>query len=163
MHELGHVLGYDHDDAGVMDETLPPGTRRLWDAELAEPDTGLRLPLRPRRATVPSLVGRCDHGEDNGQRRKLTWSPDEGVATLDELLTHDVVLADPFQDEGGDLDASLGDLTLLFRSEHPAGKSRSATDNDLAPEAVDRVFAAQRNRVNSPRHVMPEPHFCSGR
>ena len=29
MHELGHVLGYDHEDEGLMDESLPLGTRRL--------------------------------------------------------------------------------------------------------------------------------------
>jgi subtilisin-like proprotein convertase family protein len=28
MHELGHVLGYDHDDEGVMAETLAPGVRQ---------------------------------------------------------------------------------------------------------------------------------------
>jgi hypothetical protein len=32
LHELGHVLGSDHcDDGGVMDESLPLGTRRVWD------------------------------------------------------------------------------------------------------------------------------------
>lgn len=29
MHELGHVLGYGHERDGVMDDTLPIGTRRL--------------------------------------------------------------------------------------------------------------------------------------
>ncbi len=33
MHELGHVLGLDHSDSGVMDELLPLGTRRVWDDE----------------------------------------------------------------------------------------------------------------------------------
>src|SRR5205823_14965741 len=27
MHEMGHVLGLDHDTRGVMQETLDPGTR----------------------------------------------------------------------------------------------------------------------------------------
>ena len=27
MHEMGHVLGLDHDIKGVMQETLDPGTR----------------------------------------------------------------------------------------------------------------------------------------
>jgi hypothetical protein len=32
LHELGHVLGYDHsDNGGVMDASLPLGTRRVWD------------------------------------------------------------------------------------------------------------------------------------
>jgi hypothetical protein len=30
MHELGHVLGHPHEDRGVMEETLPLGTRRIW-------------------------------------------------------------------------------------------------------------------------------------
>jgi autotransporter-associated beta strand protein len=30
MHELGHVLGHPHEDRGVMEETLPLGTRRVW-------------------------------------------------------------------------------------------------------------------------------------
>ena len=30
MHELGHVLGHDHSAAGIMDESLPLGTRRVW-------------------------------------------------------------------------------------------------------------------------------------
>jgi hypothetical protein len=29
LHELGHVLGFEHEDHGVMDETLPLGTRRF--------------------------------------------------------------------------------------------------------------------------------------
>ena len=28
MHELGHVLGYEHSDAGLMQATLPAGVRR---------------------------------------------------------------------------------------------------------------------------------------
>ena len=38
MHELGHLLGCDHDDHGLMQESLPLGTRRLaeFDMELAE-------------------------------------------------------------------------------------------------------------------------------
>jgi hypothetical protein len=31
LHELGHVLGHEHADEGVMAETLPVGVRRVWD------------------------------------------------------------------------------------------------------------------------------------
>jgi len=31
FHELGHVLGYGHEDDGLMQDTLPLGTRRLGD------------------------------------------------------------------------------------------------------------------------------------
>ena len=34
LHEFGHVLGHAHDGTGVMAETLPSGTRRLWDDDL---------------------------------------------------------------------------------------------------------------------------------
>ena len=33
LHELGHVLGHDHTDRGVMQGLLPLGTRRVWDDE----------------------------------------------------------------------------------------------------------------------------------
>ncbi len=34
MHELGHVLGYDHADEGLMDDLLPLGTRRTATDEI---------------------------------------------------------------------------------------------------------------------------------
>jgi hypothetical protein len=34
MHELGHLLGHDHAQEGVMAETLPVGVRRVWDDDL---------------------------------------------------------------------------------------------------------------------------------
>ncbi|WP_197998650.1 Calx-beta domain-containing protein [Gimesia aquarii] len=34
MHELGHLLGYEHEDTGLMQDTLPPGVRRLPSWEL---------------------------------------------------------------------------------------------------------------------------------
>jgi len=33
MHDLGHVLGHDHADGSVMDESIPLGTRRVWEDE----------------------------------------------------------------------------------------------------------------------------------
>ena len=36
FHELGHVLGHDHEDQGIMDDTLPLGTRRLPSELLSE-------------------------------------------------------------------------------------------------------------------------------
>ena len=35
LHELGHLLGYDHADDGAMQESLAPSERRLmdWEAE----------------------------------------------------------------------------------------------------------------------------------
>jgi hypothetical protein len=42
LHELGHVLGYAHEDDGVMQETLPRGIRRVWDpASLIDETTDL--------------------------------------------------------------------------------------------------------------------------
>ena len=35
MHELGHLLGYGHDD-GVMEDTLAEGTRRLVDTDITD-------------------------------------------------------------------------------------------------------------------------------
>ena len=35
-HEVGHLLGYEHQSTGVMIDTLPAGTRRTPDAALSE-------------------------------------------------------------------------------------------------------------------------------
>jgi hypothetical protein len=56
MHELGHLLGYDHEAEGLMAETLPPGMRWLPGEELFEScddldtiaDTLARDPLETR-------------------------------------------------------------------------------------------------------------------
>ena len=64
LHELGHVLGFDHDDDGVMDETLPLGTRRLWDDELPlfGDSTFANHPLaesRPTEEVVDEIFANC--------------------------------------------------------------------------------------------------------
>jgi hypothetical protein len=42
MHELGHLLNYDHSDTGLMQPTLVPGIRRLFDThESADDECGL--------------------------------------------------------------------------------------------------------------------------
>jgi hypothetical protein len=53
IHELGHLLGYDHSDGGVMADSLSVGTRRVWrdglmldeSEESAARFAGLRLTL----------------------------------------------------------------------------------------------------------------------
>jgi hypothetical protein len=34
MHEIGHVLGEEHADHGLMNDTLRPGVRALWEADV---------------------------------------------------------------------------------------------------------------------------------
>ena len=36
LHELGHLLGYDHQNQGFMDDALPLGTRRLPDQPFSD-------------------------------------------------------------------------------------------------------------------------------
>jgi hypothetical protein len=76
-HEMGHVLGHDHDEGGVMAERLIAGTRSspvsrldLLTANGLPPDEfieiatgkrliGPRLPLRQHGLPVPLLLGWC--------------------------------------------------------------------------------------------------------
>ncbi len=41
LHELGHVIGHDHSDEGVMEKSIPLGTRRVWDDESLNDPEGL--------------------------------------------------------------------------------------------------------------------------
>jgi hypothetical protein len=53
MHEMGHLLGYDHEDEGVMPETLPLGTRRGWnDGSLLDGATDASAILEESGPTV---------------------------------------------------------------------------------------------------------------
>jgi hypothetical protein len=52
MHELGHILGFDHEEEGVMAETLATGTRRSPTADL---QTGDPVLLDQLFAVRPSL------------------------------------------------------------------------------------------------------------
>jgi hypothetical protein len=47
MHEMGHVLGLDHEGQGVMQETLPAGTRRLPAADETSTPGPARFPSAP--------------------------------------------------------------------------------------------------------------------
>ena len=37
QHEIGHILGYDHTETGIMRSNLPTGRRRIVDADDATP------------------------------------------------------------------------------------------------------------------------------
>ncbi|QDU11903.1 choice-of-anchor Q domain-containing protein [Gimesia aquarii] len=43
MHELGHLLGFEHENEGLMQDTLPPGVRRLpsWELNIDLEDNSL--------------------------------------------------------------------------------------------------------------------------
>jgi hypothetical protein len=56
LHELGHVLGYSHQNEGLMDDALPLGTRRLPEAVNATLDE----PLETRNETCDFDAGTVD-------------------------------------------------------------------------------------------------------
>jgi hypothetical protein len=59
MHEIGHVLGYEHADDGLMSAALTPGTRKL---EATKADlTYLDLPLGTETYT-------------GGKKRRTLWA-----------------------------------------------------------------------------------------
>jgi hypothetical protein len=74
-HELGHVIGLDHDDEGVMEATLGPGTMRLPPAAVAS-DTGAAIDV----GSAISAVARSKPVLD-GSTGSSVVSPDIGVLT----------------------------------------------------------------------------------
>jgi hypothetical protein len=56
LHEMGHVLGLGHEDEGVMQETLPAGTRRLPAADEASTAGTPARPLAGGPASTPGAV-----------------------------------------------------------------------------------------------------------
>lgn len=60
MHEVGHLLGYDHDESGVMQEALAAGDRQLT-ADLHD-------------AALLTLVSAWEELSPRSQRQRTTWS-----------------------------------------------------------------------------------------
>ncbi len=60
MHELGHLLGHEHEDEGLMAETLSPGVRHL----LSDDDVAL----------IDQVFGKADDDDDSwlGARPRTT-------------------------------------------------------------------------------------------
>ncbi len=74
-HETGHLLGYDHDEDGLMAEALGPGVREL---PRAEPDREVARVIGDRQARDPLLVampGDPDWTELSAGRRRGRMRP----------------------------------------------------------------------------------------
>jgi hypothetical protein len=84
-HELGHQLGLEHDDEGLMQETLAPGERELT---LAEQEGSLtsEAPLLASEPVVPTGLAREAH-------RSATAVRDELFARLGDWNTVALALA----------------------------------------------------------------------
>jgi Matrixin len=71
MHEIGHLLGFDHDHDGLMSETLAAGQQKL---DLTHnPDSGLS-------SLISQYAGNSMSG---GERRLISW--DAGTAVMPKL------------------------------------------------------------------------------
>jgi Ca2+-binding RTX toxin-like protein len=68
MHEIGHALGYEHSDGGLMSTTLAPGTRKLEATKTGL--TYLDLPIGIETYTA-------------GKKRRTLWA--DGVSDSEEL------------------------------------------------------------------------------
>jgi hypothetical protein len=74
MHEMGHVLGLDHDADGVMQDTLPAGTRRLPTAQEAGAAVASPPGAGPAHPSPGGLLDRPFAGE--GQPGLTVWEAD---------------------------------------------------------------------------------------
>ena len=72
MHEMGHALGFDHDDHGVMEEFLEVGVRHLPEPVDApavlsaadSPDHATAFPIDPGPQFLSAAAARATGGED---------------------------------------------------------------------------------------------------
>lgn len=85
VHELGHVAGLEHDDEGVMQPVLSPGTRTAEDAVFVQ--LLARKPENSRRQAT-RILGARDGAAWPGSLpdvldRRLCSVPDDGLVRLD--------------------------------------------------------------------------------
>ena len=74
-HEMGHLLGYDHDETALMDETLAAGVRELpGQSDAAAPDITDREPV-----TIPAAIA----GEKPKSNETAIFALPEAVEYLD--------------------------------------------------------------------------------
>jgi hypothetical protein len=78
MHELGHLLGMEHEDEGVMAETLSPGTRNL------DPDAAPPVVTPPADGFRPAAT---DRAEKAGARAPATPIASAPMAVTDETFS----------------------------------------------------------------------------
>jgi probable HAF family extracellular repeat protein len=98
-HELGHLLGLDHDDEGVMDETLTPGTRRVpmsSDTGTA-PTVGPLAAPRPASSAANPSDDRSALGLVSSSRAALALDHYFAAIAADEALAVAVALAEDEQ------------------------------------------------------------------
>src|SRR5205085_2176879 len=63
MHEMGHVLGLEHEAEGVMQETLTAGTRRLPEGQALKTDSWLTTP-----AAFEMILALLDRDDSHGRK-----------------------------------------------------------------------------------------------